>query len=327
MLWMYSLTCASSILSAYFLLSWSSILFSMMPLRIARFAAFSFGSPGGGILIPLAAANALTSCEVIGSPSTLAITWLIICARAEVGAIAADPSNSSAPAAARQNRNRAVSVCKFTASPRPVFQLFTRRQRLQDIVELRKSLRIFADLEPNHHDECGGQPNSIAIRGGQRRQPRRIDRRIGMKADLELLALHDGAHDEQLLHLAPDAHRGRQVIDQCRQRSETIAQLVAQLIEIAVAFRARHTAVQDQPLVFVRYEVLRDVGRDAEAEFGLEVGMLRFAAKLVNRLLHHLGVQLEPYRRDLTGLLAAKEIARAAMLEIAHRKLKAGTGV
>ena len=208
---------------------------------------------------------------------------------------------------------------------RPAFQILTRPNGLQDGIDLREGLVIFPfSHRLNLHDdlEGRGQPHPLAIRFDQFGELRRIDRRVGMETDFELIGLGDRAQDQHRAHLAADVHRRDQILDQRRHRTASIANLVAQIVEVLLRLGARQPPVKDEPLVFIGHIMVRNVGRDAETQLGLEIGPLRLAAQLRNRLLHHLGVQLEADRRDLAVLLAPEQIAGAAMLEVGHRKFE-----
>src|SRR5208282_4019611 len=85
---------------------------------------------------------------------------------------------------------------------RPVSQLFTARQGLQDAVELREQLRVFSGFDPRDHLIRWRQPHRTAILIRELHQPRGFHRRIRMKSDFELRALERRAQDHQLLHLA-----------------------------------------------------------------------------------------------------------------------------
>src|SRR5712692_4495084 len=146
-----------------------------------------------------------------------------------------------------------------------------------------------------------------------------------MEPDFELRSFKDGAQDHELLHLAADIHRGDQVFDQRRNRTEAVAHLVANLAKVLFVLRACEPAIEHQALVLVGNVSFGNVGRDGDSELGFEVGAHRLAAQLGNRLFHHLGVELEADRRDLPVLLVAEQIAGAAVLEIGHRELEPTT--
>src|SRR5208282_2054816 len=205
---------------------------------------------------------------------------------------------------------------------RPVFQLFTARQGLQDAVELRKQLLVFSGFNSRDHLVPRRQPHRTPILVRELHQPRGFHGCIGMKSDFELRALEDCAHDHQLLHLAPDIHRRDQIFDQRRHRAEPIAQLVANLAELLLALRTREPPIEHQPLVLVGDVSLGDVRGHCDAKLGLEVGATGLAAQFGNRLFHRLGIGLEPNRRGLSVLLMAGQVACAAMFEVGHRELE-----
>src|SRR5208283_405253 len=66
---------------------------------------------------------------------------------------------------------------------RPVFQLFTARQGLQDAVELREQLLVFSGFDPRDHLVRRRKQHRPAILVRELRQPRGFHRRIGMKSD------------------------------------------------------------------------------------------------------------------------------------------------
>ena len=55
--------------------------------------------------------------------------------------------------------------------------------------------------------------------------------------------------------------------------------------------------------------------------------LAHFAGELADRFGDHLDVEVEADRGDVTRLLGAEQVARAADLEVAHRDLEAGTEV
>ena len=71
-------------------------------------------------------------------------------------------------------------------------------------------------------------------------------------------------------------------------------------------------------------EVFALVGGDEiEPHFHLEPGPQFFAFQLRNGLLQQLAVKIEPDRDDVTALRGAKDAARAANLQVAHRDAEA----
>src|SRR5208282_4440261 len=244
---MYLSTCASSTLSSYFFTSCSSN-FSPINAFTATLAVSEEAKSSVSIGWPCCAAKSLTSCMVIGSPSTLATT------RSSAGALASIASASgcdstgggggngssvfasatgfgagagfgardglAAPgdadasgavtvgaAAACLRKAKAPGLSKSTEQPanapartipsaaanavatahrapargdnlplcislidgrpdfrgRPVSQLFTARQGLQDAVELREQLRVFSGFDPRDHLIRWRQPHRTAI--------------------------------------------------------------------------------------------------------------------------------------------------------------------
>src|SRR5207237_8757504 len=87
--------------------------------------------------------------------------------------------------------------------------------------------------------------------------------------------------------------------------------------------RSGHALVEREALAHVRDVVLRDECGDAELDLGLDLGPPALTAKLANRFVKHLRVELESKGRDLTRLLLAEQVSRAADLEIVHRQAKA----
>ena len=62
-------------------------------------------------------------------------------------------------------------------------------------------------------------------------------------------------------------------------------------------------------------------------DLGLDLGPPALTAKLANRFVKHLRVELESNGRDLPRLLLAEQVSRAADLEIVHRQAKAAAQV
>src|SRR5260370_26163429 len=135
-----------------------------------------------------------------------------------------------------------------------------------------------------------------------------------MESNFELRSLQYSAQNHELLHLPADVHRGDKLFDKRRHRTEAVAHFVANLAKVRFVLRACEAAIEHQALVLVGDIRLGNVGGDIDSELGFEVGAKRLAAELGDRLFHHLGIELEADRRDLSMLLVAEQIAGASML-------------
>src|SRR5262245_14884517 len=91
-------------------------------------------------------------------------------------------------------------------------------------------------------------------------------------------------------------------------------------LQVGHAADPGQTLVDDQPLAHVRDVALGNVCRDAELDLGLQVRLRMLAAQLAHRLLEQMGVELEPDRRDVAGLLLSQEVTRTTNLEIVRRQ-------
>src|SRR5713101_6653823 len=153
------------------------------------------------------------------------------------------------------------SIDELSSRPAwPAFQLFTRRQHLQDALYLgEKLLIIITESERHDHLVRGCEPYRAAIGVSRCLQFLRLQRGLWMKLDFELVPFKQCAHDHHFAHLAPQIHRGDQILDQSRDRPEAIAHLVADLAEIVEGSGARHPPIQHQPFVFISDEAVRDV--------------------------------------------------------------------
>ena len=86
---------------------------------------------------------------------------------------------------------------------------------------------------------------------------------------------------------------------------------------------------RDPPVQVDLQRLCLDVGGgDVRVDAGVDPHRPRddagLSRELGDGLVQHLDVQLEAERRDVTGLLGAEQVARAADLEVAHRDLEAG---
>src|ERR1700683_840094 len=330
----YLSTWVSSTRSSYFFTSWLSNFCAISPFSPSLKVGSEVGSPGG-IVCPALSAYALTSCIVIGSPSTLATTLSTSSACRTAGAqnIASDATVADASTSHTFARLKKVlfSIVKILVGHRtrgtfrPAFQILTGPNCLQDGINLREGLVVFPfshSLNLHNDLERRSQAHALFIRIREPREFRRIDWRIGMKTNLELISFCDRAQDHHRSHLAAHIHSSDEILDQRRHRTASIAHLVAQVREVLIGFAAREPSIKNQALVFVGHIMIRNVGGNAEAQLGLEIGPHRLPPEVVDRLLHHLRVQLESDRGDFAVLFAPEQIARAAMLEVRHRKFE-----
>src|SRR5262249_57107240 len=77
----------------------------------------------------------------------------------------------------------------------------------------------------------------------------------------------------------------------------------------------------------VRNVALGNVRRDAELDLGLQVRLRMLAPQLAHRLLEEMGVELQPDRRDVSGLLLSQQVTRAPDLEVVRRQAKSAAQV
>src|SRR5439155_1184009 len=116
-----------------------------------------------------------------------------------------------------------------------------------------------------------------------------------------------------------------EVLDRLRQRAEPVLGRSLQLTQLVLALGQREPAMQID-LQRLGGDVLhRDVGIDACVDAHRTRGDAALAGELRYRFGEHLYVELEAEGRDMSRLLVAQQVARAANLEVAHRDRETGT--
>ena len=151
----------------------------------------------------------------------------------------------------------------------------------------------------------------------------RVHRRVGMELELDLIALEQRA---QIINsficrrMFIAAIRFSTRVGTGPKRSR-----ISSRTSSRSAVDARAPSADRAPAArFRRARSCQGCRPECRAQFRLEVRPRRLAAQFSNRLLHHLGIELESHRRDFARLFAAEQIAGAAMFEVANRELETG---
>ena len=173
----------------------------------------------------------------------------------------------------------------------------------------------------------GADAGAVALRGDPSDQRRRIGEgfvaegeRQALRAGLELFDI--GAAAQRL-----DLHQAEQQPDFRRRRAEAVDDLGAHRVDLALVLERREAAIEREPRRQVGNIGFGDRHRRAELD-GRRPHVLgrRVLARLdaLDRLAHHLLIELVADLLDVAGLLFAKEIAGAAQVEVVARELEAG---
>ena len=105
--------------------------------------------------------------------------------------------------------------------------------------------------------------------------------------------------------------------------AEAVEQLVADAIDLGVVAAARQALVEHQALAHVGDVVLGQARGHRQADLRVDLGLVRLAAQLVDRLLEHLHVGLVADGGEVARLLGAEQVAGAADLEVEVREAEA----
>ena len=139
-----------------------------------------------------------------------------------------------------------------------------------------------------------------------------VRRCVGAEGDDEPSGAAFQGSELELSHLRFDAHELHQVFDLWGRLAVAIDELRADVEQLVVVLRLREALVEEEPLRHVRHVVIGDERRDAQCHVGGDLLSRRLAAQLADRLVHQLGVEVEPDRVDVAALIRPQDVSRAA---------------
>src|SRR5262245_26961097 len=151
----------------------------------------------------------------------------------------------------------------------------------------------------------------------------RFDAGFFAELDGEAFAHAIDRNDSQAFGLAPHAGEAEQVLYGHGQSPVAIRNLFADAVQLLVRPRRSDALVSAQPLAHVGYVIVRYARVHAEVQLYARLLGDLFAAQLLDGAFEHLRVKVEADGVDVSRLLAAEQIARAAQLQVERRYAKA----
>ena len=121
----------------------------------------------------------------------------------------------------------------------------------------------------------------------------------------------------------PQRGHGQQVLHGLGQLTVAVGQLLAGLLNLLLGVGRRDLAVGLQTQALRVNVGVRDMRVDGQVDLRLDLALLLLAAVVRHGLTHQAQVQVKAHARDVTGLLAAEQVARAANLQVLHGQLQA----
>ncbi len=115
----------------------------------------------------------------------------------------------------------------------------------------------------------------------------------------------------------------QQIDGRIGRRAVAVFHLGAHFGQRGFTRRACDLLVEPQPLVFFRHIALVDAQRNTKIELRGRPLLAAFALHLLHGGFKHRGVQLETHGFNMSALLAAQHVARAAQLEVERGNLEA----
>ncbi len=110
----------------------------------------------------------------------------------------------------------------------------------------------------------------------------------------------------------------------CGQRPEAIGEFILDRVQVRFAGDARDAHIERQPLIDRRYPAFGQSARRSQVQFGRPSFHI-FAARLAQRRVEQMLIQIDPDQFGVSGLLIAQQITRAAHVEILRADGKART--
>src|SRR5262245_14903253 len=233
--------------------------------------------------------NCCSSCAVMGSPSTVAMMRSTTSARP-------DPTARTATTASALPQPRLMAAHRVSR----------RSEALQERSQLGDHAVVVRRGRTERERRAARQPQR-ALGTSHLLQQRLHAHWCGVvELDHDRVPAAAGRDHAEVLQPAAELHHAEQRGDQRRARAGAVLQLGGDRLEGGDPPDAGQTLVDDQSLADVRDIALRDVGRDAELDLRLEVGLRMLTAQLAHRLLEQMGVELEPDGRDVPRLLLSQ---------------------
>ena len=116
----------------------------------------------------------------------------------------------------------------------------------------------------------------------------------------------------------------QQIADGQGQLAEAVFEIPVQAVDFRLVARGRNLLVDPQPRQFLIDEVRRDFQIDFQIDGGFDLRQHFTGPQLFDRPFEQLAIQIEADRLDVSMLLAAQQVARAAQLQIERRDPEPG---